>query len=122
MPRTPVKKITAYLCGTDYYHEIGECTTHTFASVKALKQNNKCWRECGIVKVEVRLVKWMTKPLSEKQKWIEARKRIAKTAKATGSSSSSLPRAPGRVTARTGKSIASQSMPPAIKRKKNRST
>ena len=50
-----------YMCGVDFQHELGEAhdPTPIYASIKALKQYRKCWVQCGIVKVEVKIKKWI---------------------------------------------------------------
>jgi hypothetical protein len=52
-----------YMCGIDWQHELCEVPdgTMVFGSVKMLKAVRNCTDECGIVEVEVRLVKWVKK-------------------------------------------------------------
>lgn len=47
-----------YMCATDFNWEVGEALggTTVYASVEDLKHNRKCVEQCGIVKVEVKLV------------------------------------------------------------------
>ena len=49
------------MCGVDWEHELGEVPDHTkvYSSVKDLKRQRTCYKECGIVEVEVKLVKWV---------------------------------------------------------------
>lgn len=50
------KKIIAYICETDWNHEIDPDNADPpefFSTIKRLKKNRTCWRECGIVQVEV---------------------------------------------------------------------
>lgn len=51
----------AYMCGVDFQHHLGEDVwpTKTYASVEALKASNKCWPQCGIVEVQVRVKSWV---------------------------------------------------------------
>jgi hypothetical protein len=50
-----------YLCGVDFQHELGEVmdSTPVYSSVEDLKRQRECWSDCGIVEVEVTLVKWV---------------------------------------------------------------
>jgi hypothetical protein len=50
-----------YMCGVDFQHELGEVldSTPVYASVKALKEQRKCWKTCGIVEVEVKITQWI---------------------------------------------------------------
>lgn len=47
-----------YMCKVDFEHELGEALggNRIFSSIEDLKKNRKCVDECGIVRVEVRLV------------------------------------------------------------------
>ena len=50
-----MKKVTGYMCKIAFDHELG-CDYHgttVYPSLTALKENHKCWEECGIVEVEV---------------------------------------------------------------------
>ena len=51
------KKIsrTGYMCAVDFRWELGEVmdSTPIYSSVKALKEQRKCWVQCGIIKVKV---------------------------------------------------------------------
>lgn len=59
----PKRSIVGYMCKTDFDYELGEATdgNKIFPSVAELKMFNKCWKSCGIVKVETRLVKVVRK-------------------------------------------------------------
>ena len=53
-----MKKLTAYICETDYNHEFDPDNADLpqfYSTVKSLKKDRSCWRECGIVEVEVRV-------------------------------------------------------------------
>jgi hypothetical protein len=52
---------TAYMCGVDFQHHLGEDSkaTRTYASVECLKEARECWKQCGIVEVEVRVKAWV---------------------------------------------------------------
>jgi hypothetical protein len=55
------RKIKVYTCGVDYQYELGEACdgNRVFASVEDLKLHNKCWKQCGIVELEIKLIKWI---------------------------------------------------------------
>lgn len=58
MKKRNSKKI--YVCGVDWQHEVGEASdVRMYASIKKLKQERSCWKECGIVELEVSLGKWI---------------------------------------------------------------
>jgi hypothetical protein len=56
-----MKTITVFLDGVDFQHELGETTVTTYASVDSLKKSSKCWSQCGIVKVKLKVnsVEWV---------------------------------------------------------------
>lgn len=49
------------MCAVDFQWEVGEAMggNRIYPSVKDLKDNLTCWKECGIVKVKVTQVKWV---------------------------------------------------------------
>lgn len=50
------KKIKAYICETDYNHEFDPDNADPpefYSTIGRLKKDRTCWRECGIVQVEV---------------------------------------------------------------------
>lgn len=51
---------TGYMCAVDFRWHIGEDKhpSPIYASVEDLKRQRKCWKTCGIVEVEVKLVEW----------------------------------------------------------------
>lgn len=51
-------KYELYMDRTDFYHEIdGQKTgTKVYPSIEAVKKDNCCWEECGIVRVKVELL------------------------------------------------------------------
>lgn len=52
-----VRKI--FVCGVDWQHEIGHASdVKMYASEDDLKRKRTCWESCGIVQLEVRIVKW----------------------------------------------------------------
>lgn len=58
------KPITCYMDGIDWQHHLDADADGTtlYPSVKALKRGKVCLREggkCGVVQVEVRLVRWV---------------------------------------------------------------
>jgi hypothetical protein len=48
-----------YMCATDWDHELGEASggTRVFSSTEDLKKYKTCFKECGIVEVEVNFVR-----------------------------------------------------------------
>ena len=51
-----------YMCGINWQHEVGEGNARgvtIFRSVKELKEDHSCWKECGIVRVKISLDKWI---------------------------------------------------------------
>lgn len=44
-----------YMCKTDFTWEVGEAIggNTIYPSIEDLKENRKCWEECGIVKVKI---------------------------------------------------------------------
>jgi hypothetical protein len=52
-----------YVCGVDWQHEIGEemykPDVVVYPSVKSLKKHRSCWKECGIVELEIKVNKWV---------------------------------------------------------------
>lgn len=46
--------------GVDWQHEIGEAAggNTVYPSINDLKENNKCWKSCGIVECEITFKKW----------------------------------------------------------------
>ena len=55
------KIVTVYLCGVDWQHELAAIGGKVWPSVKSLKKDCKCWKQCGIVKLNVTLDKWVSK-------------------------------------------------------------
>jgi hypothetical protein len=55
------KEVTVYLDGVDWQHEIGEASggNRVYGSVRDLKENNRCWESCGVVKCNITLVEWV---------------------------------------------------------------
>lgn len=54
------KSKKSYICGIDWQHEIGEANdVRLFASVESLKKHRQCWKECGIVELDIRVTKWV---------------------------------------------------------------
>lgn len=53
---------TAYMCGVDYQQELDPDQSGpvpVYSSVEALKRERSCWPECGIVRVQVKVVEWV---------------------------------------------------------------
>ncbi len=64
------RKEIAFMCMTDWdieipWHRKGEFP-EVYKSMAALKRDRSCWRECGIVEVEVKFKRVALKPLSLK--------------------------------------------------------
>jgi hypothetical protein len=56
------EKKTGYMCKTDYYFELGSSgdATQIFSTYEGLKQNKKCWSECGVVEIEIAIKRHMS--------------------------------------------------------------
>jgi hypothetical protein len=54
-----LKMRVGYMCGVDWQHELVGADCKIYYSLAQLKRARTCWKECGIVKVEVSLKKWM---------------------------------------------------------------
>lgn len=57
-------KRIVYACGVDWQHEIGEAPDlegkmPLYSSIEELKSKRSCWKACGIVRLEISLVKWV---------------------------------------------------------------
>jgi hypothetical protein len=51
-----------YVCGVDWQHEIGEAPdVIVYPSIESLKKHRTCWKECGIIELEVKKVRTVTK-------------------------------------------------------------
>lgn len=65
------RKLKLYVCGNDWYHELGEEMSKPdvvmYPSVKSLKKHRTCWEECGIVELEVKLSTWAKEPMTTDQ-------------------------------------------------------
>lgn len=61
---TEVKEITAFVCGTDWQFECRDILSRTklFNTIEELKEQKKCWQECGVVQLEISEVCWLEKP------------------------------------------------------------
>jgi hypothetical protein len=62
----PEKRIV-YMCGVAWQHEAGETDVKIYASAAQCERREHCTKDCGIVKAEISLVKWIVpqKPISE---------------------------------------------------------
>jgi hypothetical protein len=63
-----------YACGVDWQHELGEASDlegrmPLYSSIEELKENQKCWKECGIVKIKLTIDSWV-----EEQQLFESQK------------------------------------------------
>lgn len=55
-----MKKIKGYICGTDWTDELTVMEANDiiiYPSIKSIKDNKKCLRECGIVELELKYKK-----------------------------------------------------------------
>lgn len=57
--RTVPRVVRGFMCRIDFDHELGYASegNRVYPSIDALKKRHEMWKECGIVEVEVRLVK-----------------------------------------------------------------
>jgi hypothetical protein len=57
------RTVDGYMCKTDWECELGNAYdgNKVFPSIKALKEHYRCVDECGIVKVQVRLLRVVKK-------------------------------------------------------------
>jgi hypothetical protein len=64
MGKKPRKVEGLYMDYVDFMYELGSAAggNKVFPSVRNLKENRTCWPTCGIVEVEVRLVRIVKKP------------------------------------------------------------
>lgn len=55
------EELIVYIDGVDFQHEIGEASggNKVYPSLKDLKENNKCYESCGVVKAKITLVEWV---------------------------------------------------------------
>lgn len=69
-----MKKMTLYLCGVDWQHELGEASdgTKLYPNLESIKHYRKCWKECGVVKVNVTF---------EDVEWVEPQDLLGKRSK-----------------------------------------
>lgn len=56
-----MKKRKVYACGVEWQHEFGDIACITYPSVESIKAQRGCWKECGIVELEVKEIKWISK-------------------------------------------------------------
>ena len=52
----------AYTCGVNWQHELVDDNANyieVFGSLKALKKARLCYKECGIVELEIKFKKWI---------------------------------------------------------------
>ena len=51
----------SYVCGVDWQHEIGEGPNDIklYSSLAVLKKERTCWKECGIVELDIRVKRWV---------------------------------------------------------------
>ena len=66
MDKKDQENIKVYCCGVTFQHEIGhaldiEGSMPFFTDIKDLKKKFPCWKECGIVELDIALSKWVIK-------------------------------------------------------------
>jgi hypothetical protein len=56
--------VMGYMCLTDWRHEIGHNYNGNiiYPSLKALKEQRSCWKQCGVVEVTVEAVRIVSQP------------------------------------------------------------
>lgn len=55
MTKAKKRQLKGYLCGGDHGDlSLGAIAVVIFSSIKALKANRTCWRECGIVEIDLK--------------------------------------------------------------------
>lgn len=53
-------KHTGFMCATDFRHELGEGPIcEVYSSIEQLEEDRSCVKECGIVEVQVKLIKYI---------------------------------------------------------------
>jgi len=69
------KKIKTYMCATDWDIDIplGAQDIKIITDLKYFKKTRKCWKECGIVEVELTCIKVIKKGTA---KWIDYKKLV----------------------------------------------
>ena len=62
------REVEVYLDGTDWRYEVGEAAdgNKVYPSVDCLKEESKCWNECGIVKCKLVFVETVVPEVSVK--------------------------------------------------------
>lgn len=61
MKRKSTVSKKSYVCGVDWQHEIGEGPNDVklYSSLEVLKKERTCWKECGIVELDIRVKRWV---------------------------------------------------------------
>jgi hypothetical protein len=64
---TMPEKRVVYMCGVAWQHEAGETDVRVYSSAEQCRRNERCTKDCGIVKAELSFVKWAVpqKPIGE---------------------------------------------------------
>ncbi len=47
------KVYKGYMCGTAFHIEMLHTDIEVYPSVKLLKNSTRCWKECGIIQIEI---------------------------------------------------------------------
>jgi hypothetical protein len=62
--------VKAYVCGTNWHHEcqdvLDQVSLHN--DIDSLKESNRCWRQCGIIELEIKEIKWVELPELSKER------------------------------------------------------
>ncbi len=60
------KKLKGYICGTDITDIfLGANDVKIYSSIKDLKKSRSCWKECGIVELDLSKPKYVVKKISK---------------------------------------------------------
>lgn len=52
----------AYMCGTAYESEIEQTDVTLYPTLESLLESTKCTDECGVVKVQIKLMSYVLEP------------------------------------------------------------
>ena len=61
-------KTYGYICGTTMLYELGNTDVTIYPTIKSLKDEHKCWKECGIAKIAVERIGFVANPIRRKAK------------------------------------------------------
>lgn len=57
-----------YMCKTDYENELGQASggNTIFPSIEDAREHLKCWKDCGLVEVDVKFVRSIPHSIRER--------------------------------------------------------